>query len=75
MKLVKRIFNKVRERNPYWSDYICFAEAVRGKKFSWKTIVRHFNSLVDRNDYAKSEKKDILSFLRSFQKVVEEGMF
>jgi hypothetical protein len=68
MRSLKRIFDKVRERNPLWSDYICFAEAVRGKKFSRKTIVRHFNSLVDRNDYAKSEKKDILRFLAELSK-------
>jgi hypothetical protein len=47
---------------------MCFAEAVRGKKFSKKTIVRHFNSLLDRNDYAKSEKKDILRFLAELSK-------
>jgi hypothetical protein len=68
MKSLKRVFNKIRERNPYWSDYICFAEAVRGKKFSKKTIVRHFNSLADRNDYAKSEKKEILRFLVELSK-------
>jgi hypothetical protein len=68
MKSVKRIFNKVKKRNPLWSDYICFAEAVRGKKFSRKTIVRHFNSLVDKGDYAKGEKKDILKFLVELSK-------
>jgi hypothetical protein len=57
MRSSKRIFNKVRERNHLWSDYMCFAEAVRGKKFSKKTIVQHFNSLVDKGDYAKDEKK------------------
>jgi len=28
MRLAKRVFNKIRSENPYWSDYICFAEAV-----------------------------------------------
>jgi uncharacterized protein YktA (UPF0223 family) len=68
MRSLKRIFDKVRERNHLWSDYMCFAEAVRGKKFSKKTIVRHFNSLLDRNDYAKSEKKEILRFLAELSK-------
>jgi hypothetical protein len=68
MRSLKRIFDKVRERNPLGSDYICFAEAIRGKNFSRKTIVRHFNSLVDRNDYAKSEKKEILRFLVELSK-------
>jgi hypothetical protein len=68
MRSLKGVFNKVREKNPFWSDYICFAEAVRGKKFSRKTIFRHFNSLVDRNDYAKGEKKKILKFLLELSK-------
>jgi hypothetical protein len=68
MRSLKRIFDKVREKNPFWSDYICFAEAVRGKKFSKKTIVRHFNSVVDNGDYAKGEKKDVLKFLAELSK-------
>jgi hypothetical protein len=68
MRLLKRIFDKVRERNPLWSDYICFAEAVRGRNFSKKTIFRHFNSLVNKGNYAKSEKKEILRFLAELSK-------
>jgi hypothetical protein len=54
MKSVKRIFNKMKSENPYWSDYTCFAEAVYGRKFSKKTIIRNFNSLVN-----KEEDKDV----------------
>jgi hypothetical protein len=68
MWTLKRIFNKIRSENPYWSDYICFAEAVRGRKFSRKTIIRNFNSLVDKEDYAKSEKKEIIDFLVELSK-------
>jgi hypothetical protein len=68
MRSLKRIFDKVSGRNSLWSDYMCFAEAVRGKKFSRKTIVRYFNSLVDKEDYAKSEKKEILRFLAELSK-------
>jgi hypothetical protein len=38
-KIIKEVFNRIRSENPYWSDYICFAEAVRGRKFSRKTII------------------------------------
>jgi len=68
MRSLKRIFDKVRERNHLWSNYMCFAEALRGKKFSRKTIVRHFNSLVDKGDYVKGEKKEILRFLMELSK-------
>jgi hypothetical protein len=68
MRSVKRVFNRIRSKNPYWSDYICFAEAVRGRRFSRKTIIRNFNSLVDKEDYAKSEKKEIIDFLAELSK-------
>jgi hypothetical protein len=68
MKSLKRIFNKIRSENPYWSDYTCFAEAVRGRKFSRKTIIRNFNSLVSKEEYAKNEKKEIIDFLVELSK-------
>jgi len=68
MKSVKKVFNRIRNENPYWSDYICFAEAVRGRRFSRKTIIRNFNSLVDKEDYARSEKKEITDFLMELSK-------
>jgi hypothetical protein len=48
MRSLKRIFNKIRSENPFWSDYTRFAEAIHGKGFSRKTIIRSFNSLVDK---------------------------
>jgi hypothetical protein len=68
MKSVKKVFNRIRSENPYWSDYICFAEAVRGRRFSRKTIIRNFNSLVDKEDYAKSEKREIIEHLVELSK-------
>jgi hypothetical protein len=68
MRVLKRIFNKIRIENPFWSDYTCFAEAVRGRKFSKKTIIRNFNSLVDKEDYTGSEKKEIIEFLMGLSK-------
>jgi hypothetical protein len=41
---------------------------VRGRKFSKKTIIRNFNSLVDKEDYAKNEKKKIIEFLVELSK-------
>jgi hypothetical protein len=69
MKSVKKVFNRIRNENPYWSDYICFAEAVRGRRFSRKTIIRNFNSLVDKEDYARNEKKEIIDFLMELSKL------
>jgi hypothetical protein len=68
MKSVKEVFNRIRSENLYWSDFICFAEAVPGRKFSRKSIIRNFNSLVDKEDYAKNEKKEIIDFLVELSK-------
>jgi hypothetical protein len=68
MKSLKRVFNKIRSENPFWSDYTCFAKAVHGRRFSRKTIIRNFNSLVDKEEYARSEKKEIIGFLVELSK-------
>jgi hypothetical protein len=68
MRSLKRVFNKIRNENPFWSDYTCFAEAVRGRKFSKRTIIRNFNSLVSKEDYAKSEKREIIEHLVELSK-------
>jgi hypothetical protein len=63
MRSLKRVFNRIRQENPFWPDYICFAEAVRGKRFSKRTISYYFNRLVSKDDYSKGEKKEILKHL------------
>jgi len=63
MRSVRRVFKKIRAENPFWSSYLCFAEAVRKKHFSRRTILRNFNALVDKKDYAKNEKNEIVDFL------------
>ncbi len=63
MKSLKRVFEKIKKENPNWSDYICFSHAISGKGFSKRTISHHFNKLVDKGDYLKREKKDILEWL------------
>jgi predicted Ser/Thr protein kinase len=68
MRSIKKIFSRIRSENPYWSDYTCFAEAVRGRKFSRKTIIRNFNSLVDKEDYAGNKKKEVIDFLVELSK-------
>jgi hypothetical protein len=68
MRSITRIFSRIRSENPYWSDYTCFAEAVRGGKLSRKTIIRNFSFLVDKEDCARSEKKEILEHLVELSK-------
>ncbi len=73
MKSLKRRFNNVAQRNPYWSSYICFAEAVKGQRFNKRTVHYWFNKLVSKSDYFKSEKRAILSHLDNLSSAVEDS--
>ncbi len=70
MKSLERRFNNITEKNPNWSSYICFAEAIKGQDFNEQAIRRWFNKLVEKDDYAKNEKKAVLGFLIDLSKPV-----
>jgi predicted RNA-binding protein YlxR (DUF448 family) len=65
MKSLERRFRNISENNPHWSSYVCFAEAIWGQKFCKKIIKKYFNKLVERDDYEKRDKKQIIKFLVS----------
>lgn len=76
MKSLKRRFNNISKQNHYWSSYICFAEAVKDQNFSRRTISKYFNALVEKDDYDKRDKKELIKNLLSLSKeAAEEGMF
>jgi len=65
----KETFYDIQRLNPYWSDWICFCEVIKGKKYLRRpTITRWFNKFVDRDDYAKKYKSELLGFLFSLAK-------
>jgi hypothetical protein len=63
MKSITERCNKFAEKNPNWSSYLCFAEVLKHHKYNRKQISYWFNKLVDPDDYAKSEKRQIIDFL------------
>jgi hypothetical protein len=63
MRSIERLFKKVAEENPNWGSVIVFNHIVDGKDFSHDRIARWFNILVDKNEYEKSEKKEILEYV------------
>ncbi len=68
MRSIKRRFEYIQRKNPFWSSFTCFANTVRGKKFSRDRIRRYFNKLVDKEEYAKDEKGQILKYLYDLTK-------
>ena len=79
MKSLERRFENISKLNQKWSSYICFAEAVKGQNFSRLTIRKYFNKLVEKDDYAKSDKKVLIDYLVSCsanpKKIPEEDTF
>ena len=72
MKSIARRFNRLRIEHPYWSTIICFNEAIRGQKFRSSLVLRWFNKLVNKNDYSKSDKKDIAAYLKKLSNIAED---
>ncbi|MHB8871033.1 MAG: hypothetical protein ACYC5G_01070 [Candidatus Doudnabacteria bacterium] len=63
MKSLRARFEAVKDKNTNYSDYLCFAEAIRGRKFSKLVIHRWFNLLVEKEDYNRVDKRDLLGYL------------
>ena len=60
----KQKFYEHQRINPFWSDWTCFCETIKGKKdLKSKTIKRYFNQLVDKNDYDQEDKLELIKFL------------
>lgn len=58
-------FTQLVEDNPNLSTTILFCRYVRGKQLARPTFLRHFNVMVDKEDYKGSSKKELLAFLWS----------
>ena len=63
MKSIKERYNEFAEKNPNWSSYICFAEAIKHHRYNREKISELFKKFVDPNDYSKKESKQIIEFL------------
>mgnify|MGYP001573422243 CR=1 FL=1 len=74
MKSLKTNFARIAVKNPYWSSHTCFAEAVANKKFAPKIIAKWFNILVEKDEYAKADKKEVLSYLVKLSNPIEAGV-
>lgn len=72
MKSLERRFKIIAEKNPLLSSYECFALAGMGQKFSREIIGHWFYKLVEKDDYAKNEAREILDHLKDFSNTSED---
>lgn len=47
------------------SSFVAFVRAVQGRGFHRNLIGRHFNTLVDKDDYAKEDRDTLLLWMAS----------
>ena len=62
-KEIKPFFMAIKKRCPLWSDYLCFADVVTRTDRNRETIRKNFNKLVNKEDFIKEEKQDIMNYL------------
>ena len=74
MKSLQKRFNNATKRNPFHSSYQCFWLAIVNQKFSKKIILFWFNRLVEKDDYSKKVKNELISQLVLISNPSEEGM-
>lgn len=63
MRSIERRFVIEQEKNPLASTFICFTNAVKNQNFTPAILRKWFNKLVDKEDYDKKDKRQILTWL------------
>jgi hypothetical protein len=60
----KDVFYNEKELHPEWSDFTCFMVAIRKEHPSVKEV-RGLFDLVDKNDYDRKDKKEIIKYAKT----------
>jgi len=68
MRSIQRRFNNIANKNPNYSSYLCFAEAIKGQNFNEQAVRRWFHKLVGKDDYFKEETGQVLRYLVALSK-------
>jgi len=63
MKFANFQFDQLKKTRLDWSSWSCFAETIKGKKYSKNIIEDKFIELVDSEDYRRAEKEKLVSYL------------
>ena len=63
MRSLEARFINIEKKHPFWSSYICFAQAVIGMGFSRAAITSWFHKLVDKDDYDKKDEPKLFEHL------------
>lgn len=64
-KKLFRVFDTLKMKNPPWSSYICFVEAISGEKMDRSTLRKLFKKFVSREDYEEVPQKELLDSIET----------
>ena len=67
MKSIKRRFNNISRKCPYWSSYVCFTQAIKEQNFKKRTVRLWFKCLVEKDDYDPKDKRTIFRDLENLK--------
>ena len=76
MRSIEARYTFARTKCPeQYSSYLCFVYATKGQRFSYPIISKWFNLLVDKNEYAQDERKEIVDHIYHLSNDAEEKGF
>lgn len=75
MRTIAGSFNQIRKQNPYWADYVCLVEAVRGREFTRRRLYENFIKLVSPDDYNPKDTNRLIAYLHKVTKEPVECTF
>lgn len=55
-------FFLIQIKNPTWSSFTCFLGLIRKKKYSPETVRELFEKMVEKNDYARTDKNQVIDY-------------
>jgi len=63
MRSIERKFNEINRQKPKNGSFDCFVNTIIRQGYKKRIILKWFNALIPKNDYAKGEKKELLEYL------------
>ena len=75
MRSIERVYKRIAERNQNLGAYPCLAQAVAGRGFSRKAIVKAFKTVMPDDEYDETETKALIDYLEHITNGLEEGEF
>ena len=75
MRSIQRRFEQIKKKRSDAGSFVCFAAAIADQRFSNSILSRWFYKLVEPDDYARVERKQLLSYLYSLSNHTDDNVF